>query len=307
MVCPLCGYGTNPPGARFCAGCGRLLDEAVRAAQRQPAAAAAGGTQPASPWSHGGIAGLDAGRGASDRPAAPEGVAAQTADPGHQAAGNQPPSGSAATGRPEPQRPAANGRPVSGDAPDTQARPSSSRPPMDEPRRTRPQAGNSGSDNGWSGSPPSEPFALPAGVAALAASSRTWAAAAPLSALIAGFMSGVPALFGALGADVGARAGLGGLPAILGPLLIWQMRQKDDRFAAQHGLNALNFNLTVLTLAFGLTLFTTLTWGIGALIAAPVGIVLVVGWLLCSAIATSRAWKGQSYRYPLAFRFARSQ
>jgi uncharacterized Tic20 family protein len=119
-------------------------------------------------------------------------------------------------------------------------------------------------------------------------------------------MSGVPALLGALGADVGAQAGFGGLPAILGPLLVWQFRQKDDPFAAQHGLNALNFNLTILTLAFGLTLFTTLTWGIGALIAVPAAIVLVATWLVCSAVATSKAAKGLSYRYPLTFRFVRN-
>jgi uncharacterized Tic20 family protein len=150
---------------------------------------------------------------------------------------------------------------------------------------------------------------LPAGVAALASSSRSWAIAAPVSALIAGFMSGVPALFGVLGAggDVAARAGLGGLPAILGPLLIWQWRQKDNPFSAQHGLNALNFNLSVLTYAFGLMLFTTLTWGIGALIAVPVGIALVGGWLVCSAVATSKAAKGLPYRYPLAIRFVRNQ
>jgi uncharacterized Tic20 family protein len=155
--------------------------------------------------------------------------------------------------------------------------------------------------------PPSQPLGLPAGVAAIAATGRAWAVAAPLSALIAGLMSGVPALFGVLGADVGARAGLGGLPAILGPLLIWQWRQKDDPFAAQHALNALNFNLTVLTLAFGLMLFTTLTWGIGAIFAVPAGIALVAVWIVCSALATSKAGKGRPYRYPFALRFVRNQ
>lgn len=210
MRCPLCGYGGNPPGARFCAGCGKVLAE--------PTASTA----------------------------------------------------SASTGEAE-------------------------------------RAGAAGPASVQRGDlPPGEPLGLPASVVALASSSRAWAIAAPVSALAAGFMSGLPLLFGIFGGDVGARAGLGGLPAILGPLLIWQWRQKDDPFAAGHGLGALNFNLSILTLAFGLMLFTTLTWGIGALVAVPVGLALVAGWLVCSAVAASKAAKGLSYRYPLAIRFVRN-
>jgi uncharacterized Tic20 family protein len=304
MVCPLCGYGTNPPGARFCAGCGRLMDQHATANVRHETAAS-GAARSASPWTHGAVGG--------PAPPAPNpadrspGSAPTTTPPDdtEQPPAASPRAESTATARPAPP-PSPNGRATPRDA-FGRARAGSEPRPLTAPRRDEPRSGDAGGGDRRDAPPAGEPFGLPAGVAALASSSRTWAVAAPLSALVAGFMSGIPALFGALGADVGARAGLGGLPAILGPLLIWQMRQKDDPFSAQHALNALNFNLTVLTLAFGLTLFTTLTWGVGALIAVPVGIALVVGWLVCSAIATSRAWKGQTYRYPLAFRFARNQ
>src|SRR5687768_1258999 len=52
MVCSLCGYGGNPPGARFCAGCGKpLVALAQSAAASAPAPPPVPPIAPSSPWS----------------------------------------------------------------------------------------------------------------------------------------------------------------------------------------------------------------------------------------------------------------
>ena len=54
---------------------------------------------------------------------------------------------------------------------------------------------------------------------------------------------------------------------------------------------------------------TVLTLGLGLLVTAPAGLLLVlayaaiaVTWLVCSLIAAFKAYDGQAYRYPLTLR-----
>ena len=51
------------------------------------------------------------------------------------------------------------------------------------------------------------------------------------------------------------------------------------------------------------------TLGLGALVTLPAGIVLLcviaaiaLMWLVCSIVATIKAWNGEDYRYPLTIR-----
>jgi uncharacterized Tic20 family protein len=57
---------------------------------------------------------------------------------------------------------------------------------------------------------------------------------------------------------------------------------------------------------------TVLTLGLGIILTAPAGILLVLAmaaiavmWLVCSLIAAFRAYDGQPYRYPLSIRLFR--
>ena len=115
--------------------------------------------------------------------------------------------------------------------------------------------------------------------------SRYWAMGAHVSALIGGFM--------------------GGIPAFLGPLVVWLVRKDVDSFAAAHARAAFNFHLSVIIYAAVLFVLTFLTFGLGALLTVPAGIVLGLAWLLFTIVATLRAADDRLYRYPLAIPFLR--
>ena len=115
--------------------------------------------------------------------------------------------------------------------------------------------------------------------------SRTWAIGAHLSALAGGF--------------------LGGLPAFLGPLVVWLVRKDADPYAAAHGRDALNFNLSVLLYALALVVLSIFTFGVGLLVAIPAGTILGVGWLVFSIIGAIKAANDEVYRYPLTIPFVR--
>jgi hypothetical protein len=113
--------------------------------------------------------------------------------------------------------------------------------------------------------------------------------------------------FWAIGAHLSALAGgfLGGVPAFLGPLVVWLARRQVDPFASLHGQAALNFNLSVLLYYAVLILFTILTFGLGSLVAISLGFLIWLGWLVCSILGAIKAAADQEYRYPLTIRFVR--
>lgn len=113
--------------------------------------------------------------------------------------------------------------------------------------------------------------------------SRTWALGAHVSALLGGF--------------------LGGLPAFVGPLVVWLTRRDTDPFAAEHGREALNFNLSVVLYAVVLVVVTVFTLGIGLILSLPLGIALGFFWLAASVIAAVKAGNGEPFRYPLTIPF----
>lgn len=115
--------------------------------------------------------------------------------------------------------------------------------------------------------------------------SRHWAIGAHLSALAGGF--------------------LGGVPAFLGPLIVWLVRKDGDLWAADHGRAALNFNLSVLLYALALVVLSVFTLGLGLLVALPAGSVLGLGWLCFSIVGAIKAANNELYHYPLTIPFVR--
>ena len=112
--------------------------------------------------------------------------------------------------------------------------------------------------------------------------SRNWALAAHLTA--------------------GAGALVGGLPAFVGPLVIWMMRREDDSFSTQHALEALNFNITVLGIVIIGFILGIGTIGVGFLITGPLMLVAGVLWLIWTIQASMAASRGEPYRYPMSIR-----
>lgn len=114
----------------------------------------------------------------------------------------------------------------------------------------------------------------------LSSTTRNWAMAAHLSAL------------------VGALFGVGFL-VFVGPLVVWLVKREEHPFIAGHAREALNFNISVLIYAVVCLLLALVLIGIPLLVA------LFVFWLVVTIMASVRAANGQDYRYPLTIRFVR--
>lgn len=111
----------------------------------------------------------------------------------------------------------------------------------------------------------------------------------------------------AAGAHASAFAGawFGGIPSFVGPLVVWLARKDKDPFAAEHGRNALNFNLSVLVYVFAMIVFSIATIGIGLLITIPGFILLGLAWIALTLVGTIKAANSETYRYPLTIRFVK--
>lgn len=108
-----------------------------------------------------------------------------------------------------------------------------------------------------------------------------------------------------MGAHLGALAGvlMGGLPAFLGPLVVWLVRRDArDPFATEHAREALNFNLSVIIYVIAAVILTVFTLGLAVLILLPVGLVAAIAYLVVTVRATIAASRGEHYAYPLTIR-----
>jgi len=109
---------------------------------------------------------------------------------------------------------------------------------------------------------------------------------------------------------------MAGIAGVVGALAIWMIKRDESEFVAEHAKEALNFNLSMFIYACAAVLIgfvllgaTVLTLGLGIILTAPAGILLglaaaaiAVVWLVCSVIATVKAYNGERYRYPLTIR-----
>ena len=131
-------------------------------------------------------------------------------------------------------------------------------------------------------------------------SERRWAALAHLSALVLALMT----------------SWIAGVAGVLAAAVIYLIKRDDSAFASEHAREALNFNLSMFLYACAATAIavvligaTVLTLGVGILVTAPAGVLLLLAigaiavmWLVCSIVATIKAWNGERYRYPLTLR-----
>jgi uncharacterized Tic20 family protein len=146
---------------------------------------------------------------------------------------------------------------------------------------TPPPAGGAGTDEAPASARSPEP--VPSGAPAVTEESRMWAMGAHLSAL-AGVL-------------------LGGLPAFLGPLVVWLLRRDEhDPFAAAHAREALNFNISVIIYAVVAGLVTIVTLGLALLIVVPLAIIVFVLYVVVTIRGTIAASRGEYYDYPLTIR-----
>lgn len=131
-------------------------------------------------------------------------------------------------------------------------------------------------------------------------SERLWAGAAHLLALVLALLT----------------SWVVGVAGVVGALVVYLLKRDDSPFAAGHAREAINFNLSMLFYACGAMLIggaligvTVLTLGLGLILTAPAGVVLLLAiaaiavlWLVCSVVAAIKAINGETYRYPLTIR-----
>lgn len=129
---------------------------------------------------------------------------------------------------------------------------------------------------------------------------RMWAAGAHVAALLAALLT----------------SWVAGIAGAIAALAVWMLVRDKSAFAAEHAKEAVNFNLSMLIYACvavvtGIVLLgaTVLTLGLGLLVTAPAGLLLLllvaaiaVAWFVCSLIAAFKAYDGQAYRYPITLR-----
>jgi uncharacterized Tic20 family protein len=126
-----------------------------------------------------------------------------------------------------------------------------------------------------------DPAPLPA---TLSSDERTWALIGHLSAF---------------------SAFITGLGCVLGPLIVWLVKRDTLPFAAEQAKEALNFNITMAIAFCALVLLTIITFGIGLIIAWPVGVILAIAWFVLTIIAAIKANEGVAYRYPFTLRLVK--
>jgi len=97
----------------------------------------------------------------------------------------------------------------------------------------------------------------------------------------------------------------GGVGNIVGPLIIWLVKKDTMPFAADQAREALNFNITLLLLGVVMFVITLVTFGIGAILTVPLGIIIGLAWLALTIIAAMKANEGVAYRYPFAIRLVK--
>ncbi len=142
-------------------------------------------------------------------------------------------------------------------------------------------------DNEPGSTPPVPPQNIEPPVAGVpSAEERQWAMFAHLSALAGAVLS----------------SAFGGWGTFIGPLIIWLIKKDTMPFAASQAKEALNFNITVSAIFLALVILTIITFGIGALLAVPVMLVVGVAALVFTIIAAVKANDGIDYRYPVSIR-----
>jgi uncharacterized protein len=93
-----------------------------------------------------------------------------------------------------------------------------------------------------------------------------------------------------------------GVGSFVGPLIVWIYKKDTMPDVNAHGKEALNFNISMLIYGVCLGVFTFLTLGLGALIAVPLVLAMVVFHIVCTVMATLKASNGEFFRYPLSIR-----
>jgi len=95
------------------------------------------------------------------------------------------------------------------------------------------------------------------------------------------------------------------LTGIIGVLIIWLVKKDQSRFVDHHGKDALNFQLTLIVVSFGMLALGFLTLGVGLIVAIPLLWVIGLVAFILEIMACVAANRGEWHYYPMTIRFIR--
>lgn len=88
-----------------------------------------------------------------------------------------------------------------------------------------------------------------------------------------------------------------GIPAVIGPVILWAIKKQGDPFVDFHGKEAVNFNISFLIYAVVSAVLLLLLVGV---ILLPL---VLLTWFVLVIVASVKAGAGEYYRYPFTIRW----
>ena len=88
-----------------------------------------------------------------------------------------------------------------------------------------------------------------------------------------------------------------GIGFILGPLIVWLVKREDHDFINEQGKEAVNFQITMM-----LAMIVAVPL-IFVVIGIPLALIIGIAMTVLPVIAAIKANDGESYKYPLTYRF----
>ena len=96
-----------------------------------------------------------------------------------------------------------------------------------------------------------------------------------------------------------------GIPGLAGALTFWLIGRDRSALVDHNGKESVNFQLSILIILIGGTIFGFVTLGLGFFLVIPLWF---VGWILALIFqiqACAAASRGEYYRYPMNWRMVR--
>ncbi len=94
---------------------------------------------------------------------------------------------------------------------------------------------------------------------------------------------------------------------ILGPMIIWQLKKDEIKAVEENGRAALNFQLFVTALAFGIMALSMILMivFIGPIVGMLGYLGLIAFTVYYTAMAAMAAYKGEHFKYPYTYEFVK--
>ncbi len=94
-----------------------------------------------------------------------------------------------------------------------------------------------------------------------------------------------------------------GIAGAVTALAVYMIAPLGSAFVKDHAREAFNFNTTMFLLSVIGYILAFVTLGVGLLVIAPIAVILMVVWVVCTILAAVAAGKGERYHFPFAIQF----